>query len=92
MGPALAAPFCNSIVTSAPGRARQMNAGAAKARGDVLLFLHADTRLPADFARQIEDALERRAVWGRFDVRIEGQSRWLPLIAWMMMCRCSSLK
>lgn len=39
------------------GRARQMNAGAAAARGDVLLFLHADTRLPPDAFAHIEHAL-----------------------------------
>ena len=45
------------VLASAPGRARQMNAGAAEATGDVLLFLHADTRLPAGATRAIERAL-----------------------------------
>ena len=43
---ALAKPLADRVITSARGRAIQMNAGAAIARGDVLLFLHADTRLP----------------------------------------------
>jgi rSAM/selenodomain-associated transferase 2 len=38
------------------GRARQMNAGAAAASGDWLLFLHADTRLPHRWGRAIEKA------------------------------------
>jgi glycosyltransferase involved in cell wall biosynthesis len=45
--PALAAPWVDAVLQAARGRALQMNAGAAAARGAVLLFLHADTRLPA---------------------------------------------
>ncbi len=46
------------IVRSAPGRAAQMNAGAAAAKGDILLFLHADTRLPFGFFQQVESCLD----------------------------------
>jgi len=52
-----------------------MNAGAALARGEALVFLHADTRLPERAALLIADALRRRR-WGRFDVRIAGRSPW----------------
>lgn len=72
---------------SAKGRARQMNAGAQKACGDVLLFLHADTVLGQsawnDFLSRVSTT-GSAAVWGRFDVHIEGQSRWLPVVAWLM--------
>jgi rSAM/selenodomain-associated transferase 2 len=65
-----------------------MNAGAGAARGDVLLFLHADTHLPADADRLILDGLATAgAGWGRFDVRIEGRHPLLPLIAMMMNLR-----
>jgi rSAM/selenodomain-associated transferase 2 len=65
-----------------------MNAGAAAARGDVLLFLHADTRLPADADRLVLDGLaQSRRVWGRFDVTIEGQHPLFPIIAWFMSTR-----
>jgi len=58
------------------GRARQMNAGARAARGDIFLFLHADTRLPAGAAAAIVDALADPAVaGGRFDVRFSSP-RW----------------
>src|ERR1043165_3597402 len=61
------------VVLAPRGRASQMNAGAEKATGDVLLFLHADTRLPADADHVVLNGLERsRRVWGRFDVEIEG--------------------
>ena len=45
--PDAARPFADAVISSPPGRARQMNAGARAARGAVLLFLHADTTMPA---------------------------------------------
>lgn len=81
---ARAAGFC--VLTSAAGRARQMNAGARAARGDVLLFLHADTRLPDGAVPAVEAALQSR-VWGRFDVRIEGRSWMLRVVAALMNLR-----
>jgi rSAM/selenodomain-associated transferase 2 len=70
------------------GRARQMNAGARAARGEVLLFLHADTRLPDGAAAAIEGALaDPAAVGGRFDVRFSNP-RWpFRMIAAMMNAR-----
>lgn len=54
------------------GRSSQMNAGARVASGDVLLFLHSDTRLPPDFLKQIESALADGAVaGGAFRLKIE---------------------
>jgi rSAM/selenodomain-associated transferase 2 len=84
----LTAPLADRVITSARGRATQMNAGAAVARGDVLLFLHADTRLPADADRLIRDGLARsKRAWGRFDVTIEGRHPLLPIIAASMNAR-----
>lgn len=76
-------------VASAPrGRSSQMNAGAALARGEVLLFLHADTRLPENAdARILEGLVASGRAWGRFDVRIEGASVCLPVIAFFMNLR-----
>ena len=71
---------------TSPGRARQMNAGAAAASGGALVFLHADTRLPADADRLVFDALQENP-WGRFDVTIEGRSALLPVIAFFMNLR-----
>jgi len=79
---ALAAPLADRVITSERGRAVQMNAGAAAARGDVLLFLHADTRLPLDADLLIRDGLAQSGrAWGRFDVTIEGRHPLLPVIA-----------
>lgn len=62
-----------ATVISAPrGRATQQNAGAQAARGDVLLFLHADTRLAVGGVRQIESAIsDSRAACGAFRQVIE---------------------
>lgn len=69
------------------GRAAQMNAGAARARGDVLLFLHADSRLPDDAAPAIGAAIAGGRHWGRFDVSIDGRPRVLKVIAAAMNLR-----
>lgn len=74
------------VLESAPGRARQMNLGAQAVRGDVLLFLHADTRLPPGAMPAIADALRRHA-WGRFDVRIKGKSWMLAIVSTLMNWR-----
>ncbi|MBK9426488.1 MAG: TIGR04283 family arsenosugar biosynthesis glycosyltransferase [Gammaproteobacteria bacterium] len=77
-----------SPITGPRGRARQMNAGAAGSRAEVLLFLHADTRLPDDAVALIEHALASgRHRWGRFDVRIAGRPRMLRVIARLMNLR-----
>jgi rSAM/selenodomain-associated transferase 2 len=76
------------VLTAPCGRAVQMNAGAAEASGDVLLFLHADTRLPAEAERLVLDGLARSGHdWGRFDVTIEGRPTMLRLVALMMNLR-----
>lgn len=77
--------LADRVVLAPPGRAAQMNAGAALARGAVLLFLHADTRLPVE-----ADGLALRGlaasgrVWGRFDVSIEGAHPVFTVIAGCM--------
>ena len=75
------------VMSSAPGRARQMNAAAECAEGEVLLFLHADTTLPLRADRAIAHALSGGAEWGRFDVRIAGRSPMLPVVAALMNLR-----
>ena len=76
------------VVNAARGRARQMNAGAARATGEALLFLHADTRLPHGAAQHIAQALaDGRHCWGRFDVRITGRAFMLRVIAQLMNWR-----
>lgn len=60
--------FADRVIVAARGRASQQNAGAQVAHHEALLFLHADTRLPADADRLILGALSKGADWGRFDV------------------------
>jgi rSAM/selenodomain-associated transferase 2 len=65
------------IVEAPAGRARQMNAGAAVARGEVLLFLHADTRLPCDAYASVCDALgELPVLGGNFALCFDGGARF----------------
>ncbi|HEX2255351.1 MAG TPA: TIGR04283 family arsenosugar biosynthesis glycosyltransferase [Afifellaceae bacterium] len=86
--PRLAEPLADRVAAAPPGRASQMNTGAELARGDVLLFLHADTILPDAADRLIAAALgERSRAWGRFDVRIAGRNPGLRPVAAMMNWR-----
>jgi rSAM/selenodomain-associated transferase 2 len=73
------------VITGAPGRARQMNRGAEQATGDILLFLHADTRLPPGAFPDIIAALaDPRYLGGRFDVELDGD-HWLLKIVGAMI-------
>lgn len=83
--PALARPLADHVLAAPRGRAAQMNAGAALARGDLLLFLHADTRLPPEADRLVNDALMGH-LWGRFDVRFDERGIF-ALIAFTMNLR-----
>ena len=86
--PTLATGRADLVIASARGRARQMNAGARGAAGDVLLFLHADTALPLDADRLVRNGLARSgASWGRFDVTIHGRHPLLRVIACAMNVR-----
>jgi rSAM/selenodomain-associated transferase 2 len=84
---ALAAPLADLVLQSPRGRARQMNAGAAASRGDVLAFVHADTILPAGADGAIAGAVSRGSRWGRFDVSIAGSDPLLAIVAAMMNAR-----
>lgn len=79
----IASALADQCLTAPQGRASQMNAGAAAARGEILVFLHADT-LFTDEARQAFDAvvnrlLTREMAWGFFAIRLSGRH-------WMLRC------
>ncbi len=84
--PALAQPLADRVLQAARGRALQMNAGAAAARGEGLVFVHADTLLPQGADAEVAAALAG-ALWGRFDVRIAGRHALLRVVAAMMNLR-----
>lgn len=76
------------LVASTRGRARQMNAGAREARGEILLFLHADTFLPDGAEQAILMALgDPRIAGGRFDVRFDSSRVIFQAIAFLMNFR-----
>lgn len=80
--------FGVEVLTSPRGRAAQMNYGARRATGDVLLFLHADTRLPPTAFDDIRDALgDPRFVGGRFDIQLDGDHWMLRVIGAMISLR-----
>ncbi len=75
--------FCDRCLISGKGRGIQLQAGADRATGKVLWFLHADSVVPAHADRLIFRAL-RRSDWGGFPVRLSGRQRLLRLVEWMM--------
>lgn|SRR5512135_580614 len=80
--------FAVNFISSERGRARQMNHGARHASGDVLLFLHADTRLPPSAFHDIAAALsDPRNLGGHFDVELEGDHWMLKVISALINCR-----
>ena len=84
----IAAEFDVKVIPSERGRARQMNRGAREASGDVLLFLHADTRLPSTAFSDIAGAMgDPRYVGGRFDVELDGKHWLLPLVGRLISYR-----
>ena len=69
------------VIQSRPGKAVQMNAGAAAAKGDILAFLHADTLLPDDFSGQIISALNKKGVLaGAFRLSIDSTAAGIRII------------
>jgi len=81
--PELAAGLCDRVLSAPRGRAAQMNAGARAATGDVLVFLHADTRLPPGADQLVPNG----SMWGRFDVEIDGRHPLLKVVACAMNLR-----
>ena len=90
---AIANTFCAhtptaQLVRAPTGRARQMNEGAKASRGDILLFLHADTQVVEEAPRIIKSTLANPAVvGGRFDVRFDTRSGWGRIISTLMNWR-----
>lgn len=76
------------FLTCPPGRARQLNAGARAASTAVLLFLHADTRLPNGFKAAVDSALSQHGVVaGAFSLKIEAHGWKYRLIEWGIALR-----
>lgn len=71
------------LVAEQPGRGGQMNAGAGATRGEVLLFLHADTRVPEGAGRLIGQALAKGCGGGAFARRFDSAARFLRLTCWL---------
>ena len=83
----LSSPLADHVLLAPRGRGSQMNAGAERANGDILMFLHADTFLPENALLEVREAISKDACWGRFDVTISGTLGGLGMVAFMMNLR-----
>lgn len=81
---AVATPLADQVISSEKGRARQMNAGAALADRDWLLFLHADTRLPVNLPDIMLVWRFTPSVWGYFAIKVRGAPPLLRVVQWFM--------
>ncbi len=78
----------DTILSCQAGRARQMNAGAEKATGDILCFLHADTTVPENFAQLIlNSSLSSKNCWGRFNIQLSNPHWPYKIITWFINTR-----
>jgi rSAM/selenodomain-associated transferase 2 len=78
----------DKVIQTDPGRAHQMNIGASHATGDILWFIHADTHVSENAARQILRVLDNKYNhWGRFDIRLSGQHFLLRVVERLMNLR-----
>jgi len=83
----IATAWVDQVIQTKKGRAKQMNTAAKLATGEILIFLHADTFLPDNALRLIEQALSTDKQWGRFNIHLIGASFMLKVIAQMMNWR-----
>jgi rSAM/selenodomain-associated transferase 2 len=80
--------LADKITLSAASRAQQMNTGAAQAKGEILIFLHADTLLPEHALNIIQQHLSiSNARWGRFDIRLDNPHILLKMVATLINWR-----
>lgn len=83
-----ARPLADRVIEAEPGRASQLNAGAAAAAGDLLWFVHADTQVDPEALLDLRRAAaDPGFVWGRFGVRLSGRRRLFRLIAILINLR-----
>lgn len=71
------------LISSAKGRAKQMNTGAKKANGDILYFLHADSFPPINFDQLIINEVEKGNLAGCFKMKFNNNHWWLRLASWL---------
>ena len=84
---AVAAALADAVVSAPRGRAPQLNAGAARASGELLLFLHADSRVSPACAEALAGLPAHAGRWGFFRVRLRGVSNWLGVVSRCMWWR-----
>lgn len=84
---ALARPWVDRVIQTPRGRAKQMNYAATIATGEVLVFVHADTRLPPDAIQVLEHAFDDDAEWTYFQVRLSGSHPLFRLVELFMNVR-----
>ena len=83
----LARPLADIVITSEKGRAIQMNTGANAAKGEYLLFFHADTQMSTKTQSALFTALQHKPIWGRFDINLSGKIVMLRIVALFMNWR-----
>ena len=85
---AVATQYGCTVLPSPPGRAKQMNTGATVARGEIFIFLHADTVLPCGFSQTVSDALSRKnVIAGAFSLQLDNTG-----LKYRIICRGANIR
>lgn len=90
--PAIAEAFGAKLVRSKPGRGRQMNLGAARAKGQILVFVHADTRLPFLYDWALRRVIANGAAGGAFEFALDNPFPGSTMVTRMVGLRSRYLK
>ena len=77
-------PLCNGVIQSRKGRAIQMHAGANHACNEILLFLHADTRLPDKLPSLFQRFEQQRYFWGHFRLQLSNTAYFYRVLAFFI--------
>ena len=83
----IALKYADKCLHAPASRARQMNAGAAVASGDILFFMHADSRLEPCYMENIQSCIEQGGSWGHYKIRVDDNSLFLRTVSFFMNLR-----
>lgn len=78
---------CFSVISCPKGRANQMNYGSKESKGDILFFLHCDSKIEEDVILKIQDEIDKGCKVGCLKVKFDSEMRWMKICGYMSNLR-----